>query len=166
MLQCTVCKKEGNRQWWADRDNALSEALFDKALQTEWQCKKHKICFQCNKAGDDEHTLLCDGCDRACHMHCARPMVIAVPTGDWFCHVCKPVLTDARFHLFLTGVVNGRPLQYNDYFCVGEANDYKSRRDAFVATIVRTMDAAWDDDVVMPARKKIIIISDSEDDDC
>ena len=42
----------------------------------------------CRRGDDDENLLLCDGCDRGCHLYCHRPRMAAVPEGDWFCSVC------------------------------------------------------------------------------
>ena len=45
-------------------------------------------CGVCGSGDDDESILLCDGCDRAYHMRCLDPPVVAVPDGDWFCAGC------------------------------------------------------------------------------
>ena len=34
--------------------------------------------------------LLCDGCDRGHHLYCLKPKLKKIPSGDWFCHECKP----------------------------------------------------------------------------
>ena len=34
--------------------------------------------------------LLCDGCDRGHHMYCLKPKLSKIPSGDWYCHDCKP----------------------------------------------------------------------------
>lgn len=47
-----------------------------------------QTCLVCRRGDDDEHLLLCDGCDRGCHLYCHRPKMTAVPEGDWFCSVC------------------------------------------------------------------------------
>lgn len=47
-----------------------------------------QTCQVCRKGDDDEYLLLCDGCDRGCHMFCLRPKVLQVPEGDWFCPTC------------------------------------------------------------------------------
>ena len=48
----------------------------------------HQNCQVCRKGDNDEYLLLCDGCDRGCHMYCLRPKVTQVPEGDWFCPTC------------------------------------------------------------------------------
>lgn len=47
-------------------------------------------CRVCRRKGGDETMLLCDACDNGYHMHCLRPALKKVPTGDWFCNDCKP----------------------------------------------------------------------------
>uniref|UniRef100_A0A8C5F8E4 Bromodomain adjacent to zinc finger domain, 1A n=1 Tax=Gadus morhua TaxID=8049 RepID=A0A8C5F8E4_GADMO len=47
-------------------------------------------CKICRRKGDSDAMLLCDGCDRGHHMHCLRPRLKAVPSGDWFCPSCRP----------------------------------------------------------------------------
>lgn len=47
-----------------------------------------QTCLVCRKGDNDEFLLLCDGCDRGCHIYCHRPKMEAVPEGDWFCAVC------------------------------------------------------------------------------
>lgn len=47
-----------------------------------------QTCLVCRRGDDDEHLLLCDGCDRGCHLYCHRPRMTEVPEGDWFCSVC------------------------------------------------------------------------------
>lgn len=48
-----------------------------------------QTCLLCRKGDNDEYLLLCDGCDRGCHMYCLRPKVTQVPEGDWFCPTCS-----------------------------------------------------------------------------
>ncbi|XP_042308193.1 bromodomain adjacent to zinc finger domain protein 2A isoform X2 [Sceloporus undulatus] len=45
-------------------------------------------CLVCRKGDDDENLLLCDSCDRGCHLYCHRPKMTEVPVGDWFCSLC------------------------------------------------------------------------------
>ncbi|XP_071750698.2 bromodomain adjacent to zinc finger domain protein 2A [Centroberyx gerrardi] len=64
---------------------------LDKAIA--WERSVVKVtCQVCRKGDNDEYLLLCDGCDRGCHMYCLRPKVTQVPEGDWFCPTC--VATD------------------------------------------------------------------------
>lgn len=60
-----------------------------------------QTCLVCRKGDNDEFLLLCDGCDRGCHIYCHRPKMEAVPEGDWFCAVClaqvRPLLSLSHF---------------------------------------------------------------------
>uniref|UniRef100_A0A8C2VNZ2 Bromodomain adjacent to zinc finger domain protein 2B n=1 Tax=Chinchilla lanigera TaxID=34839 RepID=A0A8C2VNZ2_CHILA len=54
-----------------------------------WEKSVNKVtCLVCRKGDNDEFLLLCDGCDRGCHIYCHRPKMEAVPEGDWFCAIC------------------------------------------------------------------------------
>ena len=44
-------------------------------------------CSECEEIGDDETLLLCDGCEAACHVHCAG--LQRVPRGPWYCSHCQ-----------------------------------------------------------------------------
>ena len=51
------------------------------------------ICCECLQVEDptsDIPILLCDVCDAACHLSCARdrPKLAKVPDGDWYCSMC------------------------------------------------------------------------------
>lgn len=77
-----------------------------------------QTCLVCRKGDNDEFLLLCDGCDRGCHIYCHRPKMEVVPEGDWFCAVCLaqvrlllslPLLTEVRFSFlipFTTSLTN------------------------------------------------------------
>lgn len=60
---------------------------LEKAIA--WERSVTKVtCQVCRKGDNDECLLLCDGCDRGCHMYCLRPKITQVPDGDWFCPTC------------------------------------------------------------------------------
>lgn len=60
---------------------------LEKAIA--WERSVTKVtCQVCKKGDNDECLLLCDGCDRGCHMYCLRPKLTQVPEGDWFCPNC------------------------------------------------------------------------------
>uniref|UniRef100_A0A182W2T5 Bromodomain adjacent to zinc finger domain protein 1A n=1 Tax=Anopheles minimus TaxID=112268 RepID=A0A182W2T5_9DIPT len=48
------------------------------------------VCIVCRLKGDASVTLLCDECNRACHMYCLKPKLKKIPEGDWFCMQCRP----------------------------------------------------------------------------
>ncbi|XP_051947438.1 bromodomain adjacent to zinc finger domain protein 2A-like isoform X1 [Xyrauchen texanus] len=67
----------------------LSLCLLQLEKAIAWERSVIKVtCLVCRKGDDDEYLLLCDGCDRGCHMFCLRPKVMQVPEGDWFCPTC------------------------------------------------------------------------------
>ncbi|XP_077598273.1 bromodomain adjacent to zinc finger domain protein 2A isoform X2 [Stigmatopora nigra] len=60
---------------------------LEKAIA--WERSVTKVtCQICRKGDNDDSLLLCDGCDRGCHMYCLRPRITQVPEGDWFCPNC------------------------------------------------------------------------------
>lgn len=63
-----------------------------------WEKSVNKVtCLVCRKGDNDEFLLLCDGCDRGCHIYCHRPKMEAVPEGDWFCTVCLAQQVEEEF---------------------------------------------------------------------
>uniref|UniRef100_A0A8C6NVL9 Bromodomain adjacent to zinc finger domain, 2A n=1 Tax=Nothobranchius furzeri TaxID=105023 RepID=A0A8C6NVL9_NOTFU len=66
---------------------------LEKAIA--WERSVTKVtCQVCRKGDDDEHLLLCDSCDRGCHMYCLKPKITQVPEGDWFCPACVAKVRD------------------------------------------------------------------------
>uniref|UniRef100_A0A3Q2TIN0 Bromodomain adjacent to zinc finger domain, 2A n=1 Tax=Fundulus heteroclitus TaxID=8078 RepID=A0A3Q2TIN0_FUNHE len=62
---------------------------LEKAIA--WERSVTKVtCQVCRKGDNDECLLLCDGCDRGCHMYCLKPKITQIPEGDWFCPTCVP----------------------------------------------------------------------------
>ena len=47
------------------------------------------VCYVCGSSSEGSVLLLCDGCDKACHLKCTKPRLRRVPKGDWFCTECK-----------------------------------------------------------------------------
>ncbi len=43
----------------------------------------------CSKTDQAEALLLCDDCDDAYHLECLKPILLAVPDGDWYCSLCE-----------------------------------------------------------------------------
>ncbi|XP_060051117.1 bromodomain adjacent to zinc finger domain protein 2A isoform X7 [Erinaceus europaeus] len=63
-----------------------------------WEKSVNKVtCLVCRKGDNDEFLLLCDGCDRGCHIYCHRPKMEVVPEGDWFCAVCLAQQVEGEF---------------------------------------------------------------------
>ncbi|XP_058063144.1 LOW QUALITY PROTEIN: bromodomain adjacent to zinc finger domain protein 1A [Anopheles bellator] len=64
--------------------NVLYDAIY-------WSRSAERIsCMICRRKVDPYLTLLCDECNRACHMYCLKPKLKEVPAGDWFCIKCRP----------------------------------------------------------------------------
>ncbi|XP_053673567.1 bromodomain adjacent to zinc finger domain protein 1A-like [Anopheles nili] len=47
-------------------------------------------CMVCKRKANPDQLLICDECNRACHMYCLKPKLTGVPAGDWFCERCRP----------------------------------------------------------------------------
>nr|XP_004650048.1 bromodomain adjacent to zinc finger domain protein 2A isoform X1 [Jaculus jaculus]XP_045008530.1 bromodomain adjacent to zinc finger domain protein 2A isoform X1 [Jaculus jaculus]XP_045008532.1 bromodomain adjacent to zinc finger domain protein 2A isoform X1 [Jaculus jaculus]XP_045008533.1 bromodomain adjacent to zinc finger domain protein 2A isoform X1 [Jaculus jaculus] len=63
-----------------------------------WEKSVNKVtCLVCRKGDNDEFLLLCDGCDRGCHIYCHRPKMETVPEGDWFCAICLAQQVEEEF---------------------------------------------------------------------
>ncbi|KAL8550969.1 hypothetical protein ACS0TY_000158 [Phlomoides rotata] len=63
----------------------------------------------CEKCGSGRHSaklLLCDKCDRGFHMFCIRPVLVAVPKGQWFCPSCSKDKNLTNFPLTQTKIVD------------------------------------------------------------
>ncbi|UJR13904.1 hypothetical protein I4U23_000910 [Adineta vaga] len=46
-------------------------------------------CCICSKTDRPEALLLCDDCDDPYHLECLKPILLAVPDGDWYCPLCE-----------------------------------------------------------------------------
>ncbi|XP_057442743.1 histone-lysine N-methyltransferase ATXR6 [Lotus japonicus] len=47
------------------------------------------VCIECGSGEYPAELLLCDKCDRGCHLFCHRPILVSVPKGSWFCPSCS-----------------------------------------------------------------------------
>jgi len=52
------------------------------------------ICMVCHGDEHEESLLMCDGCDKGCHLWCASPSLDSVPYDDWFCAECANAQDD------------------------------------------------------------------------
>lgn len=46
-------------------------------------------CELCKGGHHEEKIILCDRCDRGCHLFCLSPPLDQVPEGEWLCPMCK-----------------------------------------------------------------------------
>lgn len=49
-------------------------------------------CQVCGKDYPENTMLLCDSCNQGYHMECLVPALHALPSNDWFCSTCLPLL--------------------------------------------------------------------------
>uniref|UniRef100_A0A670HYT6 Bromodomain adjacent to zinc finger domain 2A n=1 Tax=Podarcis muralis TaxID=64176 RepID=A0A670HYT6_PODMU len=66
----------------------VSLCIYQLERSVAWEKSVVRTCLVCRKGDDDENLLLCDSCDRGCHLYCHRPKMTEVPAGDWFCSLC------------------------------------------------------------------------------
>ncbi|BDA48546.1 probable Bromodomain adjacent to zinc finger domain protein 2B at C-terminar half [Coccomyxa sp. Obi] len=67
---------------------AAGAASADAQAEGEEE-EEDDVCHVCGEADEGDVLLLCDGCDNACHLGCARPVLRRIPKNDWFCSECK-----------------------------------------------------------------------------
>ena len=60
-----------------------------EAEEDEAEEEEEDVCYVCGCSSEGSVLLLCDGCDKACHLKCTKPRLRRVPKGDWFCTDCK-----------------------------------------------------------------------------
>lgn len=54
-----------------------------------------EACTFCHESSDDDHLLICDGCNSYWHTYCA--CLPGVPAGDWYCQFCMGLGEAERF---------------------------------------------------------------------
>jgi len=60
----------------------IFDAVCIAKMQTyKWCCASCKVCTKCDEAGDEEHLVFCDGCDRGYHTYCTDPKLDILPEG-------------------------------------------------------------------------------------
>jgi hypothetical protein len=65
--------------------------------------REHLACEVCRSHLDDDRMLICDGCDKLCHLYCLIPALKKVPEGDWFCKSCAEYSTDVTSDVEIEG---------------------------------------------------------------
>jgi hypothetical protein len=75
------------------RTSSSSEPSEEEEDEEEEEEEKDKydtkLCEECGRGDGEQEMLLCDGCDRGFHMFCLCPILVTVPSGDWFCPHCS-----------------------------------------------------------------------------
>ena len=67
-----------------------AEAAIQVEREDESEAEEEDdVCYVCGSSSEGSVLLLCDGCDKACHLKCTKPRLRRVPKGDWFCTECK-----------------------------------------------------------------------------
>ena len=64
-------------------------ANVEPEAEVEEEEEEEDVCYVCGSSSEGSVLLLCDGCDKACHLKCTKPRLRRVPKGDWFCTDCK-----------------------------------------------------------------------------
>jgi hypothetical protein len=64
-------------------------ANVEPEAEAEEEEEEEDVCYVCGSSSEGSVLLLCDGCDKACHLKCTKPRLRRVPKGDWFCTDCK-----------------------------------------------------------------------------
>ncbi|XP_053667720.1 bromodomain adjacent to zinc finger domain protein 1A-like [Anopheles marshallii] len=57
------------------------------------------VCMVCRLKGNASVSLLCDECNRVCHMYCLKPKLKKIPEGDWFCMLCRPKDHESKYRV-------------------------------------------------------------------
>jgi len=65
------------------------EVVANVEPEAEAEEEEEDVCYVCGSTSEGSVLLLCDGCDKACHLKCTKPRLRRVPKGDWFCTDCK-----------------------------------------------------------------------------
>uniref|UniRef100_J3L6H4 PHD-type domain-containing protein n=1 Tax=Oryza brachyantha TaxID=4533 RepID=J3L6H4_ORYBR len=76
------------------------QIVSDEQLGNEnWYCPS---CLSrvCKLDRDDEHIILCDGCDEGYHLYCLTPPLTTVPEGQWHCSSCAVQGIEAKMRLY------------------------------------------------------------------
>jgi len=115
-------------------------------------------CCVCSKTDRPESLLLCDDCDDAYHLECLKPILLAVPDGDWYCPLCEHKrLCDSLIEKYIQLIKEYEELQVKRSQCM-------SKRTNRLANVMLNLDR-----MVKRSSKKRrtngIVYSDEENED-
>jgi hypothetical protein len=88
-----LLSKRRNKRDLTFRHVEFEQKTLEDGLQTDEPeegdfARKYLVCDVCHSGLDDDHMLICDGCDKLFHLYCLTPRLKRVPKGDWFCKTC------------------------------------------------------------------------------
>ncbi|CAI5464386.1 unnamed protein product [Closterium sp. Yama58-4] len=65
-------------------------------------------CHVCGREDGEDEMLVCDGrrCNRGYHLWCLRPILVAVPLGQWFCPDCRRPAKIREFPLVQSSIAD------------------------------------------------------------
>ncbi|CAI5464559.1 unnamed protein product [Closterium sp. Yama58-4] len=65
-------------------------------------------CHVCGREDGEDGMLVCDGrgCNRGYHLWCLRPILVAVPLGQWYCPDCRRPAKIREFPLVQSSIVD------------------------------------------------------------
>ena len=67
------------------------ECLEEEKLEEETtEGIMHYICSICKSGLDEDHIVICEGCDRGFHSNCHEPPIdiLTIEQQEWFCKSC------------------------------------------------------------------------------
>lgn len=85
LLSCHECGNSGHPSCLN-----YSPELVSRIKMEPWLCLECKKCLACLQTANADGLLICDACDKGCHMDCLDPPLTALPEGRWICPVCVP----------------------------------------------------------------------------
>ncbi|KAH8831383.1 hypothetical protein DL96DRAFT_1587598 [Flagelloscypha sp. PMI_526] len=100
LASCSDCAK-----CWHPSCSQLAQAV-PQIFEYDWRCNKCKQCLMCKSKKDAKSMVLCDNCDRGCHVGCLDPPLLEIPDGSWYCPHC-PAASGSFIQDADTSVVRG-----------------------------------------------------------
>ena len=85
LISCHECGNSGHPSCL----NYSTELVMRIKLEP-WLCLECKRCLICQQSANADGLLICDACDKGCHMDCMDPPLSSLPEGRWICPVCVP----------------------------------------------------------------------------
>ena len=143
---------------YVPRRSAKTVAKRRGQMNEDLQSPPSSACCVCSKTDRPESLLLCDDCDDAYHLECLKPILLAVPDGDWYCPLCEHKrLSDSLIEKFIQLIKEYEELEVKRSQCM-------SKRTNRLANVMLNLDR-----MVKRSSKKRrtngIVYSDEENED-